>query len=56
MDSSPIVILAAKLPEAPFDLTENPVTTTAYQIGITWSEGSYNGGTPILDYRVSYKL
>ena len=32
------------------------MTTTAYQIGITWQDGDYNGGTPILDYRVWYKL
>jgi len=28
--------------------------TTAYQIGLNWSPGSYDGGSPLLDYRVNY--
>lgn len=30
--------------------------TSSSVIGITWTEGASNGGTPIIDYRVSYKL
>jgi hypothetical protein len=29
--------------------------TTATQIGLTWAEGPYNGGSPIIDYQVSYR-
>lgn len=51
-----MVILAAKLPDAPLSLANNAAVTTAYQIGLTWADGSYNGGTPIIDYQVSFKL
>ena len=30
--------------------------TTAYQIGLSWTEGLYNGGSPVLDYQVEYKI
>lgn len=53
--SSAVVILAAKLPDAPVSLADNAAETTAYQIGLTWADGSYNGGTPIIDYEVSFK-
>ena len=33
-----------------------PSITTAYQIGLTWAEGVYNGGSPVLDYQVEYKI
>lgn len=29
--------------------------TTAYQIGLEWTEGAYNGASPVIDYQVSYK-
>jgi hypothetical protein len=29
--------------------------TSAYQVGLTWQEGTYNGGSPVIDYRVTYK-
>jgi hypothetical protein len=34
----------------------NSATTTAYQIGLTWEDGAYNGGSPIIDYRVWYSV
>ncbi len=33
-----------------------PAITTAYQIGLSWTEGAYNGGSPVLDYQVEYKV
>jgi len=30
-----------------------PLVTTAYQIGLSWQEGAYNGASPVIDYRVS---
>jgi hypothetical protein len=39
---------------APINLANVPAVTTATQIGLTWSPGPSNGGTPILDYTVSY--
>ena len=29
--------------------------TTATQIGLTWAEGPYDGGSTIIDYQVSFK-
>jgi hypothetical protein len=28
--------------------------TTAYQIGLSWSDGAYDGGSPVIDYQLSY--
>jgi uncharacterized membrane-anchored protein YitT (DUF2179 family) len=42
------------LPDAPTLLAVNTTVTTATSIGITWSDGSSNGGTPIIDYTISY--
>jgi hypothetical protein len=54
--SDPVSIRAAELADAPIDLTNVPEITTAYQIGLDWNEGTYNGGSPVTDYRVSYKI
>lgn len=40
-------------PDAPVSLANDESLTTAFLIGLTWSEGSANGGTPVIDYRVS---
>jgi hypothetical protein len=64
--SEPISILAAHEPDAPLNLANVPATysfdgqqvggiTTAYQVGLTWTEGDYNGGTSVIDFRVSFK-
>ena len=29
--------------------------TSGTQIGLTWTQGINNGGTPVLDYKISYK-
>jgi len=52
--SSAIAIVAAKIPDAPVNLANNEAVTTAYWIGLTWSAGTYNGGSPVLDYQLSY--
>jgi hypothetical protein len=54
--SDSLAILAAKLADAPVNLGDNTATTTAYQIALTWDDGSYNGGTPVIDYRVWYSV
>lgn len=53
--SDPISIYAATYPDAPVTLTEDHVITNAYQIGINWQDGAYDGGSPVLDYEVWYK-
>jgi hypothetical protein len=48
-------IRAAKVPDAPINLSIDKDITTAYQIGLKWSESTNNGGSPVLDYQVEYK-
>ena len=50
-----LIVLAAKLPQPPIDLANMHQVTTAYQIGLTWSDGVYNGASPVLDYQISLK-
>lgn len=47
-------ILASRVPDKPINLANNAAVTTASQCGLTWDDGAYNGGTSILDYKVSY--
>jgi hypothetical protein len=53
-DSIELSVIAAKLPDAPINLVNVPATTTAYQVGFSWSDGAYNGGSPVIDYQVSF--
>ena len=41
------------MPDAPLALT-NATVTNKDLVGITWSDGLNNGGTPVIDYRVSW--
>lgn len=52
--SAEIAVIASTYPKAPVGLLVDRVATTANQIGFTWSNGDSNGGSPILDYRISY--
>lgn len=40
-------------PDAPLNLVEDASVRTYYTLGLSWSEGVANGGTPVLDYRVN---
>lgn len=42
------------VPDAPILLENNLAVTNRYTIGFTWSDGYSNGGSAVLDYRVSY--
>lgn len=42
------------VPDAPILLADNTAVTTAYVIGFTWSDSFSTGGSPVIDYRVSY--
>ena len=53
--SESITILAAMISDAPLNLMNVPSITTAYQIGLTWIPGLFDGGTSVIDYRVSFK-
>lgn len=39
-------------PTQPLDFQEDRSLTTGYTIGLSWIEGTDNGGTPVLDYAV----
>lgn len=52
--SETISIRAAEVPDAPLYLSNVESVTTAYQVGLLWQEGNYNGGSVVLDYRVGY--
>jgi hypothetical protein len=41
-------------PDSPINLAETVAARTSSSITFTWSEGVENGGTTVLDYRVSY--
>jgi hypothetical protein len=46
--------LAAQIPDEPTNLIEKPGETTSTQIGLSWDAPNFNGGSPILDYRIWY--
>lgn len=47
--------MAAKTPDIPVNLVEVPGLTTAYQIGVKWDDGAYDGSSPVIDYQIWYK-
>jgi len=49
-----LAVLAAKLPDPPRNLANLPLITTGYQVGLTWENGAYNGGSPEIEYQVSF--
>lgn len=53
-DSAELSVLAAKLPDTPVSLANVAESTTGYQVGLSWSDGSYNGGSAVIDYQVSF--
>jgi hypothetical protein len=38
------------IPDAPLNLANNLLVTFGTSIGLTWSPGTSNGGTPVIDY------
>lgn len=42
------------VPDAPISLTNDPSVTSSFVIGFNWVDGPSNGGTEILDYRITY--
>lgn len=42
------------VPDAPIELDNNALVTTMSRIGIVWQAGIEDGGTPVIDYRVSW--
>ena len=53
--SEEISIRAAEVPLGPINLVNVPLITSAYQIGVDWDAPTYDGGSPVIDYRIYYK-
>jgi hypothetical protein len=41
-------------PDAPLNFANVPSITTGSRIGVTWTNGLHNGGSPVIDYRISW--
>jgi hypothetical protein len=50
--SNLVSVRAASQPDAPTNLLNNVAVTASGVIGFTWSAGTYDGGSPIIDYRI----
>jgi len=48
--SEPLIVLAARVPDAPTDLTE--VTRTKTTLELKWTAPAYAGGDQVIDYTV----
>jgi hypothetical protein len=54
--SNEVSIFAAPLPNEPLDLANNASVTASGIVGLTWSSPISNGGSPVIDYQISYKF
>jgi hypothetical protein len=45
-----------RVPDAPVGLANLPAITNAVSVGLSWSDGTWNGGSAIIDYRISYAV
>ena len=41
-------------PDAPVNFSEDQTLRAATSLGLQWEEGTANGGTPVIDYEISY--
>lgn len=48
--------LVQTVPDAPRNLESNVAVTSAGVIGLQWTQGISNGGTPVIDYKIYYAL
>lgn len=44
------------VPDAPLNLVNVPLITNSYEIGLYWIDGVQNGGSSIIDYKLTYKI
>ena len=52
MYSSPIIVQAAQIPDAPLNLANNPTVTGSSQVGLVWNPPIFDGGSQVIDYRI----
>jgi hypothetical protein len=53
-ESNGATVFVVVEPDAPVNLQRDNGATTTSIAALKWSDGAYNGGDPIIDYRVSY--
>lgn len=53
--SNVVSIRAAKIPDAPTNLANVVPLTASGVIGLTWTPGPYDGGSPVIDYSIYFK-
>jgi hypothetical protein len=46
--------VSAVVPNAPINLARYDLLTTINQISLTWEDDPFDGGSPIIDYMISY--
>ena len=46
--------VSATIPAAPVNLARSDLLTTISAISLTWEDGDFDGGSPIIDYQVLY--
>lgn len=52
--SNQVTILQAQVPDTPLLFANDPAITDASNIGLTWTPGSFDGASTLLDYRITY--
>jgi hypothetical protein len=48
--------LLLRAPDAPTQFQNEPTITSLTQIGLSWQDGTWDGGSAILDYKISYAV
>jgi hypothetical protein len=43
-------------PDPPTNLADNTYVTSKDQVGLTWFKAPFEGGSPILDYTITYAV
>lgn len=46
--------MAAQIPDEPTNLVNVPEVTLADRIGLSWTAPVFDGGSPVVDYKVWY--
>jgi len=54
--SNDVSIRAASAPTEPLALTNDVAVTASGIVGLTWSPPNSDGRSPVIDYKISYKI
>lgn len=47
-------IVSATFPDSPTSLTRNDALTSMTTLSLSWNDGISNGGSSVIDYRISF--